>query len=269
MAITLVQIGTVASGSNTVAPTFPNPTGAGNLLVACIAADGAALSLSASGWTNRAQGASSWHACDIFTIDNSSASTANPTFAFTGGTLPTNSFALLMEFTGVANPGTDKSSPNVGTVVTSPVTCTCSAADTASGELVVMAFFGTHSKAGTITSASTYNNGITAAGGANNDAVSTTVHYRFEYGFSTGNSVASSDSVSDSSKNINQLYATMATFKIGVVAPASRTPYRSVYRQMLAQFRRLENGLYTPRPGLWLPRREIVLANDLMLRSLG
>lgn len=274
MAPALVSNGAVATGTTSATPAFGQPTTAGNLLVCLLAGDYHSGATNSDGtWTGSVinqVGTSGDAFTKIFYKQNCSGSESAPTISATGGTVIN---VMLAEFSGVATSLVlDKSDSAQDTVATSPATFTMGFAgspvtDTASGELIVTIGFTENSKAATQTTADTLNN-ATLASMANNDATSTAFHYRFSWGVTTSNASADVATRTDNGKSVSLLWVAMATFKAGAT-PVVVRPRRNPYSQLLAQFERLKDGLYAPRPGLWLPRREIVRANDLMLRSLG
>ena len=214
MAYALVgSAGTVASGTSSVAPSFGQATSAGNLLICWVGGLGGAPTTTASGWN---QAVVNGAEIAIWYKANSAASETAPTF--TGSTSAMN--AMLAEFSGGATSSPlDQTGGTLGGAT--PVTVTAAAADAASGELVIVAQYDDLTKAGTVTTSHTYNNGATANINANNDATSTTPHYRFSYGLTTGNSSADNCSAADNSMNLSTIRPVIASFLLasGAAAP--------------------------------------------------
>lgn len=130
-------------------------------------------------------------------------------------------YAVLAEFSGGATSSpSDQIGANTGSA--SPIAATAGGVDAASGELLVSCGEWHLTKAGSVTTADTYNNGATPTSNLNNDA-STTVadHYRFAWGTTTGNSAADQDSQSNNSMNVSTGAVCVASFKLA--AAATRT----------------------------------------------
>lgn len=217
MAYALVgSFGTAATGSGTTSPSFAQATSAGNLLVGWVIASLANATTSATGWL-KAVGQST-DTIAIWYKPNCGAGETAPTFSGNG-----TMWAVLAEFSGG-----DTSSPTDkiggGLSATSPLSQSASGADVEAGQLVCACQHDALSKAGTTTSSHTYNNGATASGNANNDATSTTIHYRFSYGITTGNSAADNVSFANNSMNLSGIYGCLASFKLASAAPKSLTP---------------------------------------------
>lgn len=227
MAIALVKVGTVATGTSPQQPAFGQATGTGNLLIAWVADDTAIASVSVDqSWVLalRSTAAGGFAGSSIWYKQNSAAGETAPTFTATGHTL----WAALAEFSGAA---TSFTNDQIGAVEfpvapTSPQSVTAAAPDAASGELVVTASLWTLTKAGTVTTADTYNNGATPTTNLNNDATSSALHYRFAWGTTTGNSVANNVSETNNSKNIGADGGlVIASFKLApvvVVQPVAK-----------------------------------------------
>ncbi len=124
---------------------------------------------------------------------------------------------MLAEFSGGATASPiDQTGTNHGT--TTPVVVTAGGTDAASGELIIASSGSTFSKAGTTTTANSFNNGATATNLSNEDATSLMSHYRFSYGITTGNSGADTNSFSDTSMNLSLIEACVVSFKLAPVA---------------------------------------------------
>jgi hypothetical protein len=192
MAIALVgSEGTVATGTTSAAPTFAQPTTAGNLLVLWVmSADGID-----GGWT----GLSSWTlakaqtgnsgsqrgTAGIFYIANCGTGVSAPTPTAANASFTA---AKLNEYSGAATTLVlEKTSAYLGGT-SSPQTVATTAADAASGDLVttILSFFGT---AGTMTISDVLNNGATT-NNVNDAATSNGNHYDFSWGVTTSNGSA-------------------------------------------------------------------------------
>lgn len=206
-------MGTVASGSATVTPSFAQATTAGNLLIGWVSSDGTAtITTSSSGWS-KARSVGGQGQPSIFYKQNCSAGETAPTFTATSGTLS----SALAEFSGgdTVSP-VDQTGGNGG--LSSPVVGVCAAADVAAGELFVTTLVSVSSKAETVTTSDTYNNGATPTGNLNNDATSIPGHYRFAYGVTTGKAAADQDSAASGSKNLINLAVALSSFKLFTAA---------------------------------------------------
>lgn len=224
MAYALVgSLGSVATnGVNT--PAFGQATTAGNLLIAWVAVNSvSAASLTGTGWTQAVEVVSgSSHLAAVWYRANCGASESAPTFS-------NWTFGMLGEFSGGATSSpVDQTGSNSG--ASSPVVAACSLADTASGELFVSADWIGLSKSGTQTSSDTYNN-ATPSGNANNDATSTTSHYRFAYGITTANASADQTSIASGSMNLSVIAGAVASFKLAAAAAATSFVAPSLLRR--------------------------------------
>lgn len=214
MAYALVgSAGAVNSGTTSASPAFGQATSAGNLLIAWAAGTTGGttpISVSGTGWsTASARNPASGTCVAIFYKANSGAGEAAPTFALTSGTALS---AALAEFSGGATSAPADRTDGFSFGSTSPRNAAGVGLDAAAGELLVSAGSWSLSKAGTATTADTYNNGATPTTNLNNDAASTTAHYRFAWGTTTSNAVVTSDSQSNSSMNITEGYVIVCTF---------------------------------------------------------
>lgn len=216
MAYALVgSLGSPATGAPPT-PTFGQATTAGNLLVAWVRANGTVtITTSSTGWALAAGFVSGVR---IFARPNCGAGESAPTWS--GG----NATVMLGEFSGGAT-----SSPVdlTGTAngATSPQTATGAGADAAAGELVLGCEAIDLSKAGTHTSSITYNNGASSLGDAHNDGTSTTQHYRFSYGITTGNAAADQVGGTSSSMNLLEIQLAFASFKLAAAGPVASLVY--------------------------------------------
>ena len=211
------SFGTVASGTNSVAPSFPQSTTAGNLLLGWVIGWGTSLSVSFSdgNWTLGRSNSSTTFYTAIWYRENCGAGESAPTITVSGGTQANAAFA---EFSGGATSSALDKTGQQTTSASSPLIVSSLTADTAAGQLYATAFGWLLSKAGTGTTADTYNNGATASGNANNDSTSTANHYRFAYGITTGNSSGDSNSETQSSMNITLGRGALASFKLFTAA---------------------------------------------------
>lgn len=213
MAIALVSAGSVATGTTSASPSFGQSTTAGNLLILMFCGD-TINSPTISGWT---KAGSSDARAGIYYKANCGAGESAPTV-----TISQNGFtaAVLLEFSGADTSAPfDKAGHTATSATSSPMSVTATAADTASGELVVSAASWNLTKAGTGTTVDTYNNGATANDVGNNDSTSQVSHYRFSYGFTTGNSSADNLSETQSSMNISSGHAAIASFLVASAGP--------------------------------------------------
>lgn len=216
MAIALVgSIGTVATGTTSVAPTFAQATTSGNLLVAWVATYSANASISDATWSLAVRSNQGALRTEVWYKQNCSASETAPSFT-TGSLSSSPSYGVFAEFSGVDKTAAlDKTGTGgAGISATSPLVAACSAADSYSGALMVTVGYWALTKAGTATTADTYNNGATPTGNLNNDSTSTQWHYRFAYGITTGNSAADQTSQSNNSKNLNFTSLAISSFSI-------------------------------------------------------
>jgi hypothetical protein len=231
VAIALVSLGTVATGDagtlNSCAPAFGAATGAGHLLVAWVACAAGNFTLGTpAGWTSAGQAGSADAnnvSADVFYKANSAAGETAPKFGNNGGTAGTL-YAALAEFSGAATTTPLDRTAGLSGGATSPIVATATLADATSGELVLASGLFLETKAATTTTAHSFNNGATTTGNLNQDATSTSQHYRFSYGITTGNSVADSDSFSDTSMNLSVAALQLASFKLPAGAATSLLP---------------------------------------------
>lgn len=142
---------------------------------------------------------------------------AAPTFAATGSVIH---IAGLAEFAGndpdpVGN-GKD-TSPSVPLInaTTSPQTFTNVQADWAAGDLFVSVWAPEYTAAATKTFSHVLANGATAQT-LNSSATSTTTHYDFTYGITTGNTSADSDQFTFTTTKILGVAGCAASFKVAV-----------------------------------------------------
>lgn len=251
MAYALVgSAGTVATGSGSASPAFGQATSAGNLLIAWVIAVGGGATTSASGWSKAvARG----DLTAIWYKPGSGAGETAPAFTGTG-----NMFAMLAEFSGGATSSPFDQGIAQGGAGTSPVVATNTSADVQAGELLVSAARDALSKAGTATTSSTFNNGATPTTNANNDSTSTTDHYRFDWGITTGNSAADSNSHANGSMNLSATDVVIGSFKLAPVVTLYSQPCNlgnspGMLSQALApeSWRRRLRGILVP--DLWTP----------------
>ena len=213
MAIALVgSAGTVATGTNSVSPTFAQSTTAGNLLICWLATQNGAPG-TPSGWTAAVGGTAQ---TEVYYKANCGAGETAPTIS---DNVSTFMAAMLCEFSGAAttSPLDQKSTRATGT--TSPQTATAAAVDAASGELVISVDLFIYSMAATKTTSDTYNH-ATPTTNRNNDATSTANHYRMAWGTTTTNASADSNQVAFTTTNVSVVSCVVVTFKLdsGVVS---------------------------------------------------
>lgn len=208
MAIKLVgTIGAVSTGASGAAVTPAWGTGENrtrkNLLVCFIAVSGSASAPTVSGpnWNNSA--AQNTSGAYIFYKSAAGADPAPTVGAVTGGTIS----AQLAEFSSVSNNGWILS--NIGT--TSPITATAGGVDVAAGTLVVMASNQTYSAGASKTLTLSGNNGF-AVTQTDNAATSTTAHYAFGYGVTTGFASAQTAVITYTTTSITDCDIAAATF---------------------------------------------------------
>lgn len=217
MAYALVgSVGTVATGAGSATPAFAQSTTAGNLLVAWVVNNG--------GNSINAALPSGWSTASFFSIigayvcykANCAAGESNPTF--TNGDVQFVA-AAVAEFSGAATTSPVDKVGSVGSGA-SPRVAVNSAADAATGELFLSTGYWLLSKAGTHTTADTYNN-ATPTGNLQNDATSTATHYRFAYGITTSNAAADQDSQTSNSMNVTGGFLSVASFKLAAAGPTT------------------------------------------------
>lgn len=206
MAVALVgSLGTVNTGTTTTSPTFAQATTAGNFLVFWASmTNTAGVNLHPtppSGWdfvlrsSAGSGGLNSAFAavyCKPFCAAGESApSITSADAVFSAG--------ALGEFSGVATAPPFLAASNGGAGLG---TVTLSRADLASGALLLACDTELLTKAGTITTGQSFNNGAAPSGNLNNDATSTLSHYRYAFGITTGNTVADTNTPSTSTMNL-------------------------------------------------------------------
>jgi hypothetical protein len=279
VAYSLVSAGAVSTsttnGTASITPAFGQSTGSGNLLIgwaffmnAGAGGSGSSFSTSSSGWslalTNEEfiSGTAAVEAA-IFYKPNSSSGESAPTFTITGGVTLTSMLigGALAEFSGGATSAPLDQTGHAQGAATSPFTAVAAAADKALGELLVSCGAWQLSKAGSVTTADTYNNGATPTTNNNNDATSTASHYRLAWGTTTGNSAADQDSQSNNSMNLAAGNVVIASFLLPTARvfnaeqPSLRTDPFSLQaiQQAVSRgaFYMRKSGISVPR--LWLP----------------
>lgn len=217
MAYALVgSVGTVATGAGfgSVSPAFAQATTAGNLLVAWVAAVASGTISGTQNWVNPTGTVGS---CVMYKA-NCAANETPPTLSTTASGVV---FAALAEFSGGATSlPPDQQALQSSTTIT-PLVITAGGIDATPGELVLVLQIDKLTKAGTVTTSHTYNNGATANANLNNDASSTVDHYRFSWGTTTGNSAADNCSLADNSKNITNIKGALQSFKLAALAAHS------------------------------------------------
>ncbi len=251
MAYALVgSFGTVATGTNSCSPTFAQTTTANNLVV-CLAA-------SAAGSTNIAND-QSWSTAftvvgagtertAVFYKVAAGSDTAPVISATSAGTIE----AVLAEFSGGATSSPiDKTDTTSGT--TSPIVAVPATADVAAAQLLVTTGSWSLSKAGTCTTANTFNNGATPTNSLSNDATSAAHHYRFAWGVTTGNASPTQTSQSNDSMNLGSGVVGIATF---LLATTARQPRNSAINHQNPAVL-MEGMEQDKRNHLWLPKRKI------------
>jgi len=233
MAVALVgSFGTVASGTTSIAPAFGQSPTANNVLVLWSITYGASTNPFPSGWTECVN-ASGGGVSVIVSIGWKIAAGGDtaPTLTNAGAT---QGWAVLAEFSGLQNPPVSGIAGGAGGLNPSPLTATLGSVDDQIGNLFLSCGAWLHSKAETTTTADTYNNGATPTTNRNNDATSTTYHYRFAWGVSTGNSTAPSFIESDSSMNVDRGALGGRSLEV-IPTAATYIPPRRFYRSIVAQ----------------------------------
>lgn len=185
MAIALVgSLGTVATGTTSVAPSFPQSTTAGNCLVYWVISTGGSLPASApTGWSTARRSSNALAA--IYYKANCGAGESAPA-AVTGATFMAGQLA---EFSGIVTTSALGDS-GASVTTTSPNAVAAVAADAAAGYLVLGASAYLLTMSATVTDSHAYNNGGTALNNANNNGTSTASHYLFSYAITTSNAAA-------------------------------------------------------------------------------
>ncbi len=218
MAYALVgSIGTVATGSNSLSPTYAQATSAGNLLIfILVTRDAQGVNSMTQSFVNAVNQLDATNAltAEIWYKANCAAGETAPVATITGGL--TGAAGVLAEFSGGAT-----SSPvdtfGGANSATSPDAVTATGTLVEIGELVISSSVYQSTKAETVTTANSYNNGATPTGNLNNDATSIALHYRFAYGITTG-TAAQTNSTTNTSMNLNTITSSLATFKLVSVA---------------------------------------------------
>ena len=262
MAYALVgSIGTVKQFSGTtITPAFAQATTAGNLLIAWLGATGATLSVTGTGWTQAvdAAGGATGLPASIWYRANCGAGETAPSFSFAS---ISNGWAVLGEFSGgeTTSPVDQVGNGPQGNTST-PQTAACASADAQAGELLVSCSYDDLSKAGTVTTSDTYNNGATPTSNLNNDATSIVRHYRFAWGTTTGNSAADQNSHADNSMNLVGMNTCVASFKLPAAFVLLSQPCNlgnspgmlmEAWKAAGRSWRKRRSGLVVPE--LWLP----------------
>lgn len=198
MAFKLVQMGSIATGTTSCSPTFPQATSPGNLLV-CWAADHSVAGIGGglgNGWIFPAQAAISANSNSyIFWKSVSVASDSPPVIADASASFIV---ARVAEFTGFwpftpgikggINPGRIGQSGTVSPVATSMTQ------GYAPGYLFIVSNFLIRPTAGTNVFTDTLNNGVVATDQAENGSTSTVDHYDFLWGVTTSTATFDGDS---------------------------------------------------------------------------
>lgn len=222
MAYALVgSAGAVASGGNNLQPAFGQATTAGNLLICWFTSDTNAVNQHIpTGWSAATGigGANSGGDFGVLYKANCGSGETAPTLTWDS---VTTVVACLAEFSGGATTSPLDQTKTTAAAGSSPSAVTSAGADVAAGELIIAIQLDGLSKAGTVTTSHTYNNGASAHYVGNNDATSSISHYRFSWGTTTGNSVADSISFADSSMNLSALGGALGSFTLA----ASGTTY--------------------------------------------
>src|SRR4029077_10683441 len=206
-------IGVASQGASGAAVTPAWGTGesrtAGHLLICFVGVTGSAImSATPSGWSLGAGGTSTTIATQIFYKIAAGADTAPTLSAVTSGVIS----AQLAEFSGNSATPFDKFG-NTSSAA-SPITATLNAADTATGELLIIVGADFRSAARTPTDTLTSNNAtITQAG--NNNGVSSVNHYSFGYCLATTSNAVADTAVMTCSvtTSITRLHVCAQTFK--------------------------------------------------------
>lgn len=208
----LVGLGTASQGASGAAVTPAWGAGsqtAGNLLICFIGVTGAASYPSVpSGWTQTSGGTSTTIAATIFWKIAAGSDAAPTLSAVTSGVIS----AQLAEFSGNSATPSDRFGNLSGAA--SPVTATLNAADTATGELLIVVGADFRSAARTPTDTLTSNNAtITQAG--NNNGVSSANHYSFGYCLATTSNAVADTAVLTSSvgTSLTRLEVCAQTFR--------------------------------------------------------
>lgn len=263
MAIALVGTAGAASVGATGANVTPAwGTGesrtAGNLLICWVALTGTAVAglSTPAGWTQASDlggGSISTTAEAAVYYRVATGADAAPTLTGAASNVVT---ARLAEFSGAA--GTLDSSNFVGGVgggggITSPRAATNDVADATAGDLVVFAFALLYSASATKVFTDTLNNGVTA-NVADSASLTTTNHYHFVYGFTTGNAAADSDSLAFTTTKISNMNGVSASFAPGSGAPAARRRQPRVVGQAVQQAAGMRCWARRPRSSILVPR---------------
>lgn len=195
MAIALVKAGAVATSSSvaTITPAFGQTTGAGNLLIACVAANnGTTITTSSTGW-NAVTATQSEIA--IFYKQNSSAAEAAPTFNFTS--TPSTGYALLAEFSGAAT-ASPLDEIGVTAIQANPRSTSCAAADSTNSDVAISNNIWFNSKSATYTFSDSWTPAAGTAGVlGDTSATKNTQAVRFSYYLLNGHGGSAADSLSE------------------------------------------------------------------------
>lgn len=183
--------GTVATGTTSCTPSYPQAATAGHLLVVWVSNFGSAgFPTTPAGYSNGAQKAGS-SAESISIFYKIAAGTESGTLSISGMS-GSGCAAKINEYSGNASSSPlDENATGSGS--TSPATAAAIIVDGQSGDLVVYGHTFFYSTANTKTTTPTMNNGATA-NQTKNDSTSTVNHYNYGWGITTGN--AAGDSIS-------------------------------------------------------------------------
>jgi hypothetical protein len=215
-------VGTIGNAVLSTAGTAATPTfgtgesrTAGNLLICFCSVTGSnTIPTTPSGWSVAVQfaGGTTTYA-EIFYKIAAGADAAPTIAAITNGLIA----AQLAEFSGNAATPLDKTGANSST--SSPLTATLNAADTASGELLLVTGADFRSVARSPNDTWTSNNAtITQAG--NNNAVSSVNHYSFGYSLATTSNASADTAVMTLSVTTSITAVTVAAATFKLVPPA-------------------------------------------------
>jgi hypothetical protein len=245
----LVKAGILASSTTSATPAFGQATASGNLLLAWISnASVDAITSTATGWASLGGGSLAGIGVDIWFKANSGASESNPTFSTASGVAIS---AVVAEFSGGDPFAPQDRTGGSGIISASPAVVSNDIGDVATGELFVTCIGWALSKAATVTTADTYNNGATATSVGNNDATSSAQHFRMSWGITTSNSVADQVTETNSSMSISNGIGLVASWKLA--APRTAAPQRATVIGQAVQ----RASLWCKGERIWTPNRRI------------
>ena len=201
------------AASGAVTPVYGQTPTANNVLI--LWCDGTAtvtLPGTPAGWSVLVQNAAGVESATTF-YKVAAGGDAQPTVAGAAGT---TWHVQLGEFSGCAFEAPVDQFGSTGATATKPVVANAASTDAASGELVIYNAMFKLSSAGTTTTTSTLNNGMTNHD-TNNDTASVAAHYSWGWAITTGHAAADQDSATLTG-TISSGVTTIGSFKL---APAS------------------------------------------------